>query len=551
VSGLQILDHRGNPMAHKPTRVSALVGGNNGIPYDAADAYSDHMAGWWPYLTSPDGALNSYRDTIVARVRDIVRNDGWAAGTITRILDNAVGANFRPISKPDFQALAAYSGNTAFDAQWAYEYGRALDAAYRSFALRRGRWNDLSRKLTLPQQYRLAFRHKLIDGDALGMLHWRPERIGRGRSLYATTLQIIDPDRLSNPAMAMDQRYMRGGVELDQNDDGIAVAYHIRRAHQNDIWAGADSMSWDRIERETEWGRAIIVHDFDHDQASAHRGGAGILTPVLHRLRMLFQYDVAELDASLLNAIFSAYVESPFDQEFVQGALDGADMLNAYQSERAQFHKDNRLKVPGSGAAMTKLFPGEKIGQVDPARPNANFDAFEAAVLRNVASAAGVSTQQVTNNWADVNYSSHQGALQEFWKTLSRRRDDFANGFCQPVREAFVEEEMDLGELPLPAGAPDFIECADAYARAKWIGPARGWTNPVDEVKGAVLGMDAALMDYEELCAEQGLDADDMIAARQRTIQRFKDAGIPLPTWSGMNPQGEPANRTIADPEAR
>lgn len=547
---VQILDHRGRPMAPAPVpRTRALVGGNNNVPYDAADFYSDHMAGWWPYLTSPDGALNSYRDTIVARVRDVVRNDGWASGTITRILDNAVGANFRPISKPDFRSLAAYSGLKTFDEKWAYEFGGALDSSWRSWARSRGRWNDVTRNQTIAQQFRLGFRHKLVDGDALGLLRWMPERIGPGRARYATSLQIIDPDRLSNPQMNFDQRHIRGGVEID--GDGVAVAYHIRRAHPNDVWTMAgDSLLWDRIPRETEWGRPIVIHDYDHDQAATHRGGAGILAPVLHRLRMLFEYDVAELDASILNAIFSAFIESPFDQEFVEGAMTGADKLNAYQSERAEFHKQHRITLPGSGAQMTKLFPGEKMGQVQTARPNANFKEFEGAVLRNVASAAGVSTQQVTNNWADVNYSSHQGALQEFHKTLSRRRDDYADGFCQPVRYAFVEEAMDLDDLPLPNGAPEFFECAEAYARAKWIGPPRGWTNPVDEVKGAVLGMDAALMDYEELCAEQGMDAADMIAARQHTIRRFQEAGIPLPTWSGMNPQGEPASKTIADPEA-
>lgn len=548
MNAVQILDHRGQPMVQKTSPAMALVG-RHSTPYDAADLYSDHMAGWWPYLTSPDGATNSYRDTIVARARDIVRNDGWAAGTVTRILDSAVGANFRPISKPDFTALAAYSGISAFDEAWAYEFSHWLDSAYRAWALGRGRWCDVSRNLTIPQIFRLAFRHKLVDGDALALLRWMPERIRVGRAQYATAVQLIDPDRLSNPQMSFDQKNIRGGVEID--DDGVAIAYHIRRAHPTDIWAMGDSVNWDRIPRETEWGRPVIVHDYDHDQAAAHRGGAGILTPVIHRLRMLFQYDVAELDASILNAIFSAFVESPFDQEFVEEALMGGEKLNAYQSERAEFHKLNRITLPGSGAAMTKLFPGEKLGQVQTARPNANFKDFEAAVLRNIASAAGVSTQQVSNNWADVNYSSHQGALQEFYKTLSRRRDDFAHGFCQPIREAFVEEAMELDEPPLPAGAPDFMECAAAYARAKWIGPPRGWTNPVDEVKGAVLGMDAALMDYEELCAEQGLDAADMIAARKKTIKMFEEAGIPLPTWSGMNPQGEPANKTVKDPEAQ
>ena len=543
---VQILDANGQPM-RKSAGAAALAGGSR-TPYDAADMLGDHMAAWQPYLTSPDGALNPYRDTIVARMRDVVRNDGWASGTITRILDNAVGANFRPISKPDYKALAHYSGMSTFDESWAYEYAQALDAAYRNWALGRGRYADVGRNLTVPQMFRLAFRHKLVDGDALAMMQWMPARVAPGRAQYATAVQIIDPDRLSNPTMGFDLKNLRGGVEID--GDGVAIAYHIRRAHQNDWFNAGDSLRWDRIERETSWGRPIIVHDYDHDQAATHRGGAGILAPVLQRLKMLIRYDTAELDASILNAIFSAYVESPFDQAFVESMMGESDELNAYQNGRAEYHRDNRIVIPGSGSRVTKLFPGEKMGQVQAARPNANFNAFEGAVLRNVAAAAGVSAQQVTNNWADVNYSSHQGALQEFHKTLNRRRDDFSNGFCQPIREGFVEESMEYDDLPLPAGAPDFIECGGAYARAKWIGPARGWTNPVDEVKGAVLGMDAALMDYDELCAEQGFDGDDMIIARKHTIRRFEEAGIPLPTWSGMNPMGEPAEKTITDPGA-
>lgn len=548
MSEVKILDVRGNPMVRQQPRAAALNGGSR-TPYDAADRVGDHMAAWQPYLVSPDAALNPYRDMIVARMRDVVRNDGWASGTITRIVDDAIGANFRPISKPDYKALAHYSGLSTFDESWAYDYAQATDAAYRNWALSRGRFADVSRNLTVPQMFRLGFRHKLIDGDALGMVRWMPRRVGIGKAHYATALQILDPDRLSNPTMGFDTLDIRGGVEID--GDGVAVAYHIRRAHQNDWFSAADSYRWDRIERETSWGRAIIVHDYDHDQAATHRGGAGILAPVLQRLKMLIRYDGAELDASIINAIFSAYIESPFDQSFVESMMGESEELNAYQNERMAFHDAERVIVPGSAGRVTKLFPGEKIGQVESARPNGNFASFEKAMLRNVASAAGVMAHAITNDWSDVNYSAHQGALQVFHKTLNRRRDDYANGFCQPVREALIEEAHEYDELPLPAGAPDFMECASAYARAKWIGPAKGWTNPVDEVKGAVLGMDAALMDYDELCAEQGFDGDDMITARKHTIRRFEEAGIPLPTWSGMNPQGEPAAKSITDPEVK
>jgi AmiR/NasT family two-component response regulator len=36
---------------------------------------------------------------------------------------------------------------------------------------------------------------------------------------------------------------------------------------------------------------------------------------------MLIKYDATELDAAIVNAIFSAYIESPFDSSFVEEAL--------------------------------------------------------------------------------------------------------------------------------------------------------------------------------------------------------------------------------------
>ena len=67
-------------------------------PYDAADIHGGHMVDWNPVLSSPDGEVNPYRDRMVARERDLIRNDGWASAAVTRAIDNVVGANFRPIA---------------------------------------------------------------------------------------------------------------------------------------------------------------------------------------------------------------------------------------------------------------------------------------------------------------------------------------------------------------------------------------------------------------------------------------------------------------------
>jgi len=537
-----ILGPNGLPYAPTRSRASMLVGASN-TPYDAADQRGDHMADWNPYLGSPDGELNMYRDRIVSRVRDLVRNDGWASGAVTRILDNAIGANFRPIFKPDYQALAAHTGIKGFDHVWADEYGQALEAAWRTWANDVGRYCDAQRNLTVAQIMRLAFRHKIIDGDALAVLHWLPGRIGEGRARYATTIQVVDPDRLSNPQLKFDAETMRGGVEIDAY--GAAVAYHIRKAHQGDYFSAAKAVTWERIEKETSWGRPIVVHDFDHDRAAQHRGGSGIFAPVVQRLKMLVKYDGAELDASIINAIFGAYIESPFDPAIVEQALGDTSELGAYQDSRASFHDERRIKL--GGARMPILFPGEKINAVTAARPNSNFKDFEAAVLRNFAAGTGLSAQQVSNDWSDVNYSSARGAMLEAWKTLSRRRNDFATGFGQPIVCAFTEEAMEVDDLPLPAGAPSFSEFRAAYSRTKWMGPGRGIIDPVKERQGAILGMDAALSTLEDEAAELGgVDWRETVAQRAIEIARFKELGIPLPEWAA----GADATEAINEPKA-
>ena len=537
-----ILDVRGEPM--KPARRLALQGDSR-TPYDAADYTGEHTRDWRPYLSSQDAALNPYRDTIVARIRDVVRNDGWASGTVTRLADSAIGASFRPVSRPDYRALAAYTGDGRFDVVWADEFRRWADANYRSWANDDARYCDAERSKTMPQIFGVAFRHMLIENDAVAAVPWIEERVGHGRARYATCVQLIDPDRLSNPQSRFDMANMRGGVEIDEW--GAAVAYHIRKAHQGDWWAAAQSVTWERIEREDRYGRAQLVHYFESEGAGQHRGGNGIFTPVLQRLKMLFRYDVAELDGALINAIMVAIAESPFDHSLMEdaigdeqggGRIPDAGGLASYQDQRSEFHEERRIRI-GSSRVLT-AFPGEKYNIIRPDRPNPNFVAFEKGVLRNIASAAGAATHQVTNDYSDANMSSLQAAMLEAWKTVVRRRINFGSGFGSPIRAAWLEESFEVDEPPLPAGAPPFAECRSSYAACDWRGPGRGWLNPVDERKGALLGIAGGLSTLAaEIAESSGQDVEEVMDQLALEKKMREDRGLaPFSTGEG---QGTPA----------
>lgn len=479
-----------------PMRAQAPV-----TSYQAADPISQDLAGWHPFLGSADADLLPERPEIVARIRDLVRNNGWASGAVRRELDSVIGSGLRLSCKPDWRALG-------LSADWAAEWADLVEGQWRLWADDPACWCDATRHSTMGGLFGLAYRHYAVDGDALAVLQWRPHG-----GLYATTVRVIDPDRLSNPHDGMDTETLRAGVELD--DWGAATAYHIRRRHPGD-WSttSRDGFTWERFPRETPWGRPVVVHHFDKERDEQSRG-IGRLTPVLERLKMLDKYDKVELQAAVLNAVLAAFIESPFDHELLSDVLDDGK-LTGYQDMRRAFHEVRGLTL--GGVRIPALFPGERIGFHTAARPNQAFAAFESAALRNIAAGIGISYEQLSADWSKTNYSSARAALLETWKTLIGRRKAFAVGFCQPVFGAWLEEAIDRGTAPLPAAAPDFNAARAAYTRCDWIGPPRGWVDPVKERQGALLGIAGGLSTLQDEAAEQGKDYQDILAQLAREM---------------------------------
>lgn len=552
-----ILDPRGEPIpaktidsVRKGGRVRASLGGSapQFFPYDAAQWQSPEMGEWLPWIRSPDAEINIHRDRMVARQRDLVRNDGWVAGAVDRVVDNTIGSQYRLMSKPDYRALSRYSKK--FDDVWASEYQKVVEGLWRSYAEDIGRYNDVTRQLTIAQQFRLALRHKLIDGESLMLAYWLPERIGHGRAKYATAFLVIDPDRLSNPMQMVDTANMRSGVEID--DNGVPLAYHIRRAHQNDWYNAVEQMQWDRIEREDFDGWQRVIHDFDRLRAGQSRG-VSVFAPVLTRLKMLARYYGVELQAATIASVFGTYVTSPYDEVMVQDALE-TDNANFgwYQQFRADWSE--RRPAMLDGARIPALAPGEKIETVSAERPQTNFSPFVHEMLRSVAAVLGVSAEQITQDYSETNYSSARAAIVEAEKTYNRRAADFMINTAMPVFASFLHEAHERGQLDdvMPKGAPPFIEARTAYARCRFLGAAKGWVDPTAERQGAILGLDAGFSTMEEECASQGMDWEENIDQRAREIARFKELGLPLPQWAGpvVKTQGAPAQSTIAPPVA-
>lgn len=529
MSSPALIDVHGNALTAPRPHAGLSGEARNFYPYDAANLFSADTADWLPWVQSPDHEYNIHRDRIVARSRDLRRNDGWASGGITALLDEVIGSHFRLWSQPDYRALSLV--NKKFDDKWAADFKNTFEARFRTWAEDPSFYCDSTQQLSFVQMMRLGLACKLVDGEDLIKLDYDPEIVGYGAGHYATSVLLIDCDRLSNPMEMIDTIDRRGGVQLSPKE--IPLGYHIRRAHQGDWYGAVQSMEWDYIPRRTSFGRTVMVHDFDRDRVGQHRG-IPVYAPIMNRLKMLTTFDRAELQAAVINAIFSLTVTSPYDPASMKDAMDTGQEGDHlwYWKNRKEYRQERPLAL--QDARILNLFPGEKAETLKSERPNAVHDAFAHYALRHMAAALGTTAEKMTKDWSKVNYSSARAGILDARRTTRRRMGDFTTGTAIPIAAAVLEEMMDKGEIPLPKSGevPDFQEMRGAYSHMRFIGPGQGWIDPVKEAQAAVLRMDAGISTLEQECADQGGNAEENMDTRQREIAEFKRRGIPLPKWA-------------------
>ena len=457
----------------------------------------DALSSWSAPRRAPDwGNLSRMRD--VARAREMVETDGFAAGAVTKQVDSIVGTRLRLKFKPDARALGLT--NTALR-----PFVDSVQAKFDAWCNDPRFYCDETRQTSLGGLFALAFRHYLVEGDAIGVLGFDEARP------MSTTLRVVDPDLLSNPQNAMDKPNMRGGVELD--DSGVAVAYHFRGAHDASVYSDPRAREWTRIEREDDHGCPIVVHFFDRDRDGQTRGRSNFDT-IIKALKMEDKHAEVELQAAVLDAIMAPQVRTSSDIESLSDFFGNGD-AGKYLEQRRNFYDEAPVLV--DGVRVNYLSPGDEMTVNDSRRPSQGYAEFSSSVLRRIAAGLGISYEQMSQDWSKVNYSSARAALNEIWRSWTQRRADFVQRFCAPVFAAWLEEVLARGEVELPAGAPGLYEEYGAWVRVTGIGPGKGFVDPVKEAQAADLRVAGGYDTLENVSEElTGTDYRDTLAQLER-----------------------------------
>ncbi|MBB4102388.1 phage portal protein [Allorhizobium borbori] len=490
-----ILAADGSPMRRMSTSAQDSA-------YRAASQEHVAMKAFRPPRGSADSDLLPEKDTIDARARDMVRNEPLAKSGIGVWLDMAIGTGVTVQPMPDYRAL----GITKKQAdEWASVVKNLVHEHLDS------RFIDASGHGPLLDMMRLIFRTKLIQGEFALLPHYLPDRPG---TKFGTCYQIIDPDRICNDKDQPDTVDLRSGVRIDEY--GGAVAYQVRKSHESDGVFGYDpkQYEWEEIPAYDEFGRPRFMLEFERERAEQHRG-LSLLAAVMPKFKVASEYESAELQAALANAIVAAFTESSMDMPSL------LEMFGGDAAALMQNRADYQLKMQ-MGAIMP-LFPGDKFASHNPARPNTAFPAFMDSVARHI-SAGGFELPKdfVLRDFTGGSYTSLKMAFNTAQRTVGTAREWMKSHFLAPVVGMIIEEAVGRGFVE----APGFYENRRAWTRCNYIFDGAGWLDPVREAQAAQLRIAATISTLQDECAEQGKDWEEVLEQRAAELNKMKELNL-------------------------
>lgn len=460
------------------------------------------------------------------RSRDLARNNPLSLGAINTVCTNVVGTGLKLQAHIDRDFL----GMTDEQAD-AWESN--VEREFRLWA--NSSDCDASRTLNFATIQELVFRSTLENGDCFVTMPY----IDRATSPYALTLQIIEADRVCNKDNVPDDDSLVAGVKKDLY--GAPLEYHILKGHPGNLLS-TQNRDWLVVPAfGNRTGRRNVIHLYKMLRPGQTRG-APYLAPVIESLKQLSNYTDAEIMAAVISSYFTVFVKTP------SGDADLAPMQPTHEVGGSSSDGDYKL---GNGAIIG-LAEGEDISTANPGRPNAQFDPFVQAVLRQIGVALELPFEVLIKHFT-ASYSAARAALLEAWRFFMAKREWLAQNFCQVVYEAWLTEAVLLGRIDAPGFIGGDAAIRAAFLGTEWTGPAPGQIDPLKEIQAAReridLGVSTRSRETASLTGEDWEKTHKQSVKEKRMREADGLAGAPLEQQpNNFNPS--PADKKLQDDEA-
>lgn len=438
--------------------------------YEAAQP-GRRTSGW----TRSSGDANAVdapaRTYLRDHARDLVRNNAWANRGVSVVANNTVGWGIQP--KP-------VGGDPELVAMWRrWAESTACDAEGR---------------LTFYGLQALTMRTVAESGEAIVRRRPLPSAFSAEIPLQVQVMEGDYIDGTQNNRRGEEGGPIVQGIEFDRY--GRRVAYWLFAEHPgSNRLVSAPSQRVPASE---------VIHVYHPKRAGQSRGVTWLASVIL-ALKDFDAYEDAVLVKQQVASMLMGFIEDG----------DGAPLPEKVGESSATDPTITNIE-PGQ---INRLGPGEKISFSQP--PSAGEDGFSARCLRRVAAGLGVTYEDLTGDYSQVNFSSgRMGRLAHWGNVHDWRWNMLIPQLCDGVWGWAMDAAAAAGRIK-------------DIPRAIWTPPPMPMLEPDKE--GLAYGrlVRNGVMTLSEVIREQGGDPVEHLDEMAADMKRLDERGI----WLDCDPR--------------
>ncbi|MEN0059593.1 MAG: phage portal protein [Bdellovibrio sp.] len=434
------------------------------------------LGSWGATLKSANADVGAERDTLIARSRDLEQNDPFGKGAIDSIVASVVGDGIIP-------SPFIFSSTDEEPSELQKKKMRSFDALLEDWADTTN--CDGANELNLYGIQGLAMRTIAQSGMCFAVRERDPENpsLPLRISLYEPDLLDINKNNDTSDVVIFK------GIEISKKNWRVK-AYWLLDAHPDG----------DLNESYINNSKRIPIEDISAPFLKLRPGqriGIPWAYAAMTRLHTFSKYEHAQLIKQEVSALAVTYVQKPDDSD-----LETAKEENYYET-----------REPGSNIYLNR---GETVVEANPPTVD-GYGEFSQITLRGVARAFGITYEELTQDYSNVNFSSGRMGFFSMNRNIKMWRAHMLEPmFLQKISKWIIESaSVKLGDL--------------SFLRLKWTPPRREMIDPSKEISANAIALETGQTNLSEIYAESGRDFKKAMIERKAEIDFLNSLGLVLP----------------------
>lgn len=441
------------------------------------NAKNSNNVPWLGRSETADQAKLTTLESVRNQARKVNMDDPIASGLTRTFVENVIGTGMRPQARTEDP-----------------DKNKLIEKTFRSLQ------DNLfpAERLSFGPGQSLIFRKLIEDGEVFV----KRSKLRRQDPLF---FEIIEADRVVNPAGMTEFRGRKITAGVEKNSKGIPVAYWVRKVSPGQTFVF--------LPTEDNFVR-VPAEDIKHLKL-VQRPGQTRGEPIFHAILQ----DLADLDLLILASLKRMQIAACLSI-FIKSDNDAGELLNATKQAYAKGSEDFGWMAdePIQPGMMFKLYPNEDIETLIPNFPSPELGPFIIQIARRIGASLGVAWQVVLKDFADSTFSSARTDLLESRQTYKVFQQFFISEFANWMWESVLEDAKLRNDPNLRTVSFDELKLVQFIVNG-WP-----WVDPKKDAEAAKIELEMGSTNLMIICAMKGLDWEEVM--RQRLLEEATEIKI-------------------------